>query len=314
LWEVRGDGGVGIGMPQQQFIAGGDFATALSVMAADKLREVRRELREVDREITLVTPDSRNVPLSAQQGARESGAVRLLGASSAESPVVPPLLRTMGFSPGGQGAGPLPQPAPAGGDVLPSSPTAVVPLSALTAGLLQQRVVAQNPANQAAGVSESELAQLTASRVLGLAEVGVPNSCIVALSEQGVNAGNMADLPWGVLVDIVSGGIAVGVTQITLLQALHTRLQRAREARSNKSDSRSNSRASSRAGSRSGVSGIGVGSVLPHGAQPVAQGMQQQQVTAGPATVDLGLRFAAAGASVDTACTRWYRRGSILSR
>ena len=113
-------------------------------------------------------------------------------------------------------------------------------------------------------------------------------------------------------MDIVSGGIAVGVTQITLLQALHTRLQRAREARSNKSDSRSNSRASSRAGSRLGVSGVG--SVLPHGAQPVAQGMQQQQVTAGPATVDLGLRFAAAGASVDTACTRWYRRGSILSR
>ena len=66
-------------------------------------------------------------------------------------------------------------------------------LSALTAGLPQQRVVAQNPANQAAGMSESELAQLTASRVLGLAEVGVPTSCIVALSEQGVNAGNMAD-------------------------------------------------------------------------------------------------------------------------
>ena len=66
LWETQGDGRVGIGMPQQQFIAGGDFATALSAVAAEKLQEVRRELREVDREISLVTPDSRNVPLSAQ--------------------------------------------------------------------------------------------------------------------------------------------------------------------------------------------------------------------------------------------------------
>ena len=55
---VRGDGTDGIGMPQQQFIAGGDFATALSAMAAAKLLDVRRELREVDRETTLITPDN----------------------------------------------------------------------------------------------------------------------------------------------------------------------------------------------------------------------------------------------------------------
>ena len=55
-------------------MAGGDFASALSEAAKAKLAEVRRELREVGAEIALITPVHRNVPLSAQQPIRESGA------------------------------------------------------------------------------------------------------------------------------------------------------------------------------------------------------------------------------------------------
>ena len=141
LWAVRGDGTMGIGMPQQQFIAGGDFATALSEVAAARLLEVRQELRQVDREITLITPTNRNVSLTAQQHIRESGAAALLGNSSDQSPAVMPLLRTMGFSPYVQGAGAPAQPAPTTGGALPSQPAVVVPLSAFTAGLPGQGAV-----------------------------------------------------------------------------------------------------------------------------------------------------------------------------
>jgi hypothetical protein len=51
LWAVQANGTRGIGMPQQQYVIGGDFATALSTVAAAKLVEVRRELREVGEEI-----------------------------------------------------------------------------------------------------------------------------------------------------------------------------------------------------------------------------------------------------------------------
>ena len=67
LWAMQANGTRGIGMPQQQYVMGGDFATALSTVAAAKLVEVRRELREVGEEIALVTPVNRNVPLAAQQ-------------------------------------------------------------------------------------------------------------------------------------------------------------------------------------------------------------------------------------------------------
>ena len=304
MWSVQSDGSAGMGMPQQQFISGGVFATALSAGAADRLREVQRELSEVDREITLVTPDGRNVPLSAQQGSRDAGAARLLGTSIADSPVVPPRQRTMEFSPSGQVVRSPPRPA-LEGEVLPVSVGAChsVPLGALTAGLPQRGVGPQGPAIQVSGVGDTELDRLMASRVLELAEMGVPNGCIVALSRVGVSAGNMADLPWEMLVELVSGSSEVG---ITILQKLHARLRQAREARSQRSDSRSNSRASSREGSRSGVSGIGAEAVLPPGAQPAAGEVQRQQVTAGPAAGDLGPRFAVAGvagAPGGTACT-----------
>ena len=145
LWVMQANGTRGIGMPQQQYVMGGDFATALSTVAAAKLVEVRRELREVGEEIALVTPVNRNVPLAAQQLIRESGAAVLLGGSStdATSPAVLPLLRTMGFSPFMPGAG-----APAlvwGVRQFTSPPTSVVSLSALAAGLSPNAAARRGP-------------------------------------------------------------------------------------------------------------------------------------------------------------------------
>ena len=132
--------------------------------------------------------------------------------------------------------------------------------------------------------------------MVGLVEVGVPPQCVAVLTREGVNAGNMADLSWEVLSSIVNGVSGVGRAQLTLLQALHTRLQAARVARSSKSGSRSSSRAGSKAGSRSGVGGVGPGSVPPHVAQSVAFGLQQQHGVTGPTPVDPGAQFAAADA------------------
>ena len=116
-----------------------------------------------------------------------------------------------------------------------------------------------------------------------------------------MHAGNMADLPWEVVHSTVISVSGVGVAHLTLLQALHARLQAARKARSSKSGSRSNLRASSKAGSRSGVSGQSAGSVRPHVSQSVAFGSQQQQAAAGLATAGLGLQFATADASAGAA-------------
>ena len=83
LWAMRADGTEGLGMPQLQFVTGGDFSSALSEVAKAKLAEVRKELREVGEEFALTTP-LRNVPLSAQQPVRESGAALLIGGVSSE--------------------------------------------------------------------------------------------------------------------------------------------------------------------------------------------------------------------------------------
>ena len=78
LWAKQGNGKSGTGMPQQQFVTGGDFATALSTLAAAKLADVMQELREVGEEIALIMPTNHNVPLSAQQHIHESGAAMLI--------------------------------------------------------------------------------------------------------------------------------------------------------------------------------------------------------------------------------------------
>ena len=150
LWALRADGTVGVGMPQQhqQFVAGGDFSSALLEAAKAKLAEVRRELREVGDEIALITPH-RNVPLSAQQPIRESvsGAALLIGGvrSDASSPEVMPLLRTMGFSPFAPGAV-APSQSPLGEGVQGSSaPAAVISLGDLAAVLPPQQTVPHAP-------------------------------------------------------------------------------------------------------------------------------------------------------------------------
>ena len=69
-------------------------------------------------EIAPITPVHRNVPLSAQQPIRESGAAMLIGggSSDASSPAVMPMLRTMGFSPYQPVAAAPPQPLLSGGE------------------------------------------------------------------------------------------------------------------------------------------------------------------------------------------------------
>ena len=63
---------------------------------------------------------------------------------------------------------------------------------------------------------------------------------------------NVADLPWTALESLVREVSGVGLVQLTLLRALHARMQAELEAKSGRS-SRSGSRSSSRAGSGSGV-------------------------------------------------------------
>ena len=164
-------------MPQQQFVAGGDFSSALSELAKAKLADVRQELREVGKEIALITP-SRNVPLSEQQAVRESGAAVFIGGASADasSPEVMPLLRTMGFSPFVPGAAPPPHPTLGlPGSQASSVPAAVVSLGDLTAALPPSP---HAPGCHTSGAGDAELARLAAERMVKLVQAGVPPPCV----------------------------------------------------------------------------------------------------------------------------------------
>ena len=77
LWVVQADGTRGLGMPQHQFVAGGDFAPVLPEAARARLEDVRRELLEVGEELAMLTPTYHGMPLSAQQWADGSEAVLL---------------------------------------------------------------------------------------------------------------------------------------------------------------------------------------------------------------------------------------------
>ena len=91
LWTAAVDGTVGLGLRTAPVCYGGrlhgwlDFATASSEAATAKLAEVRRELLEVGAEIASTTPVQRNVPLSAQQPIRESGAAKLIAGASSDA-------------------------------------------------------------------------------------------------------------------------------------------------------------------------------------------------------------------------------------
>ena len=278
LWAVQSDGTVGLGMPQHQFVAGGDFAPALSDAAKARLEDVRQELREVGAELEMLTPAHRgviavyrSVPLSAQQSAGGSEAVLLTGGvgSDASPPAVGPMLRTMDLSLYPPVVVAPSQPLPGGdGQALSAS---VVSLSDLPAELQLQQVVAHSTAGHASDAGVVEITRLKASRRVGMTQIGVPPPCRTLLAEAGVYAENLADLPWTVLDSIVGEASGMGVAQVTLLRVLHERLQAedARSGRSSRSGSRPSSRKGSKAGSRSG--GGKQGAVRPHVPQQVQQ-------------------------------------------
>ena len=111
-------------------------------------------------------------------------------------------------------------------------PASVEPLADLSAGLLL-------PAAYQTGESgAAEIRRLTEERRVGMAKIGVPHQCLNLLAKAGVYAGNLADLPWAVLDSMVGEASGMGAVQVTLLRALHERLQAGSE-RSSKSRSRS---------------------------------------------------------------------------
>ena len=71
LWSKRDDGTEGLGMPQLQFVVGGDFAAAdtLAVGGEGRIAEVRLELREVGDELALLSPAGSDAPPLEQQPA-----------------------------------------------------------------------------------------------------------------------------------------------------------------------------------------------------------------------------------------------------
>ena len=102
LWVVQANGTRGLGKPQHQFVAGGDFPTALPDAARERLEDVRRELREVREELAMLTPTYHGVPPSVRQWADGPGAVLLssggISGASRSPPVGGPMLNTMDLS------------------------------------------------------------------------------------------------------------------------------------------------------------------------------------------------------------------------
>ena len=100
LWAVQANGTRGLGLPQHQFVAGGDFPTALPVAARRRLEEVRRELRGVREELEMLAPTDHGVPPSVRQWAGGPGAVLLSSGntSGASLPVGGPMLNTRDLS------------------------------------------------------------------------------------------------------------------------------------------------------------------------------------------------------------------------
>ena len=67
LWAVQANGTRSLGIPQHQFVAGGDFPTALPDAARERLEDVRRELREVREELAMLTPTYHGMPPLVRQ-------------------------------------------------------------------------------------------------------------------------------------------------------------------------------------------------------------------------------------------------------
>ena len=264
LWSSRGDGTEGLGMPQLQFVVGGDFATAdaLAVRGEGSIAEVRLELRDVGDELALLSPAGHDSPPLEQQPA-DGASLALLdaGAGPEMSPIAAmPMLRLEGTSPSLPALGAPPQPPGLSGLHPPSAQASVVSLGDLSAGLPPQYGAYDFTAYHAVDVSG--LARLTEARKLGLAQIGVPPPCIAFMAEAGVSMDNVADLPWETLEGLVREVSGVGRVQLALLQAMHARLQaelEAKSGRSSKSSSRTGSHTGSKSGARSRVSQQDVG-------------------------------------------------------
>jgi hypothetical protein len=176
MWSKRGDGTEGLGMPQLQFVVGGDFATAdaLAVGGEGRIAEVRLELRDVGEELALLSPAGHD-PLPSMRQPADGASLVLLdaGAGLGESPIAAmPTLRLDDTSLGLPVLVAPPQPLGLGGLQPPSAQASVVSLGDLAAGLPPQYGAYDFTAYHAVDVSS--LARFTEARKLGLAQIGVP--------------------------------------------------------------------------------------------------------------------------------------------
>jgi hypothetical protein len=67
MWATQGDGTEGLGMPQLQYVVGGDFTAASTGWGEGRLASVRLELREIGDELALLTPVG-HVPPPSERG------------------------------------------------------------------------------------------------------------------------------------------------------------------------------------------------------------------------------------------------------
>ena len=187
LWSGREDGTEGLGMPQLQFVVGGDFATAdtLAVGGEGRIAEVRLELREVGDELALLSPVGGDAPPLGQQPTEEASLALPEAGADPEVLLVEavPMLRPEGTSPE-----PLPLMAPpqspgSGGLRPPSAQASVVSLGDLSAGLPPQYGAYDFTTYHA--VDMSSLAKFTEARKLGLAQIGVPPLALDSWRRQG---------------------------------------------------------------------------------------------------------------------------------
>ena len=225
MWASRGDGTEGLGMPQLQYVVGGDFTAASTGWGEGRLASVRLELREVGDELVLLTPVGHEPPPSEQRPASGSSlALPNGGADPEATPIAAlPMRHLVDASPRQPVPLAPPQPPLVSGVHSPSAPASVVSLKDLSTDLLLQHGAYHFPAYHSIDVSG--LARLAKARKLGFARIGVPPPCIAFMAEAGISVENVADLSWTTLEGLVREVSGVGLVQLTLLQALHTRLQ-----------------------------------------------------------------------------------------
>ena len=189
MWSSQGDGTEGLGMPQLQFVVGGDFTTAdaLAVWVEGRITDVRLELRDVGDELALLSPVGHDSPPVEQRPA--GGASLALLDAGAGPEVLPiaavPMRRLEDTSPSRPTLLAPPQAPVLGGSHSPSAQASVVSLGDLSAGLPPQYGAYHFPAYHAVDVSG--LARLTEARKLGLAQIGVPPPCVAFMAEAGVS-------------------------------------------------------------------------------------------------------------------------------